>query len=87
MRVGPGAYLLLSALLFAIGVAGVRQQLEEGGDRDHEGGGNGQGGDPAGEGAQPLAEQHVDREAGQRQQRQQPDQADRAGSVQGTVTP
>jgi hypothetical protein len=65
----------------------VREQLEQGRDGDHEGRGDGQGGDPAGKGAQALAEQHVDREPGQRQDREQPDQADRAGSVQGTVTP
>jgi hypothetical protein len=65
----------------------VRQQLEEGGQGDREGGGDGQGGDPAGQGPQALAEQDVDREPGQGQDREQPDQAGRAGSVQGWVTP
>jgi hypothetical protein len=69
------------------GVARLGQQLEERGHGDHEGGGHRQGGDPAGQGAQALAEQHVDREAGQGQHREQPDQAGRAGSVQGSVTP
>jgi hypothetical protein len=68
-------------------LAGKRQQLEQGGHGDGEGRGNGQGGDPAGQGAQALAEHHVDREPGQGQQREQPDQSGRAGRVQGTVTP
>ena len=68
-------------------LAGKRQQLEQGGHGDGEGGGDGQGGDPAGQGAQALAEQDVDREPGQGQDREQPDQSGRAGSVQDRVTP
>jgi hypothetical protein len=44
-------------------------------------------GKPAGGGPQAPAQQRVDGEAGQRQHWQQPDQADRAGSVQLLVTP
>jgi hypothetical protein len=57
----------------------VADQREEGGDRDREAGGDERGGEPARQQAQAPAEERVDDEAGPREQRQEPDQAGRAG--------